>query len=51
MKATTATIREILAALESQVRICRHSKNRTLMATTCMRIRQLRGILEVRRAA
>ena len=48
MKATTAQIKEILSGLEANVSTARKSGNRNLMRETVLRIRQLRGILEVR---
>ena len=48
MKATTAQIKETLANLEANVSAARKSGNRNLVRETVLRIRQLRGILEVR---
>ena len=48
MKATTAQIKEILAGLEANVSTARKSGDRSLVRETVLRIRQLRGLLEVR---
>lgn len=48
MKATTAQIKEILANLEANISTARKSGDRNLMRETAIRIRQLRGLLEVR---
>lgn len=45
---STAQIKALLATLEGQVGTARHSGDPAVMRETAMRIRQLRGILEVR---
>lgn len=48
MKATATQIKQILASLEANVSTARKSGDRNLMRETVLRIRQLRGILQVR---
>lgn len=44
----TNAIRRILSGLEANVSTARKSRDRNLMRETVIRIRQLRGLLEVR---
>lgn len=48
MKVTAAQIKQILAHLEASIPAARQSRDRALMAETILRIRQMRGLLEVR---
>lgn len=48
MKATTQQIREILGHLENGLSTIRRNRDRSMMRDAVIRIRQLRGILQVR---
>jgi len=50
MKATTAQIKEILTNLEGGLSTIRKTGDRSMMRDAVMRIRQLRGLLEIRGA-
>jgi hypothetical protein len=50
MKATSEQIKEILGHLENGLSVIRKNRDRGMMRETVIRIRQLRGILEVRAA-